>query len=151
MRFEMRWSRHDRGDQTVDRADADIAAMAIATQNLIEFIIGVYRLAHAATLAASASRAAFQFQAKSSCSWLFFVRPETIRSKTSISQASGSSPLSLQVLRSDDRIAQVSPPPTSPQKRLFFFPIAIGRIVRSTVFVSGSNRPSSRNKVRPAQ
>src|SRR5208337_2443966 len=79
MRFEMHWPRHDRGDQTVDRADADIAAMAIATQNLIEFIIGVYRLAHAATLAASASRAAFQFQAKSSCSWLFFVRPETIR------------------------------------------------------------------------
>ena len=48
----------------------------------------------------------------------------------------GSTPLSLQVLRSDARIAQVSPPPSSPQNRLFFFPIDIGRIERSTMFVS---------------
>ncbi len=48
-------------------------------------------------------------------------------------------------------IAQVWPPPSSPQNRLFFFPMEIGRIERSTVLVSGSSRPSSRNKVRPAQ
>ena len=48
-------------------------------------------------------------------------------------------------------MAQVSPPPSSPANNEFFFPIDIGRIDRSTVFVSGSSRPSSRNAVRPSQ
>src|SRR5215210_3777828 len=38
-----------------------------------------------------------------------------------------------------------------PAKRAFFRPSAIGRMVRSTVFVSSSIRPSSRNTGRPAQ
>ena len=53
--------------------------------------------------------------------------------------------------RSDARMAHVSPPPSLPQNKLFFFPMPIGRIERSTMFVSGSNRPSSRNRVRPTQ
>src|SRR3954453_16849702 len=38
-----------------------------------------------------------------------------------------------------------------PAKSAFFRPSAIGRMVRSTVFVSTSIRPSARNRVRPAQ
>src|SRR3954451_21376559 len=38
-----------------------------------------------------------------------------------------------------------------PAKSAFFRPSAIGRMVRSTVFVSTSIRPSSKNTVRPAQ
>ena len=49
-------------------------------------------------------------------------------------------------MRSEERIAQVSPPPSSPLNNEFFFPIAIGLIDRSTVFVSGSSRPSSRKR-----
>src|SRR5208337_3004359 len=40
-----------------------------------------------------------------------------------------------------------APRPSSPLNKEFFFPIAIGRIDRSTVFVSGSSRPSLRNAV----
>ena len=63
----------------------------------------------------------------------------------------GSTPFSRAVLRSEESIAQVSPPPSSPLNKEFFFPIAIGLIDRSTVLVSGSSRPSSRNAIRPCQ
>ena len=55
----------------------------------------------AANFACAAS--GFQFQARSSCRRSLVVRPETIRSSTSVSQASGSSPFSFAVLRSDER------------------------------------------------
>lgn len=43
------------------------------------------------------SRAAFQFHARSSASWLLVVAPETMRSSTSASHVSGSTPLSFAV------------------------------------------------------
>jgi hypothetical protein len=46
---------------------------------------------------ASASRAAFQFQTRNSCNRSLVVRPETIRSRTSVSQVSGSTALSFAV------------------------------------------------------
>src|SRR5664280_680172 len=101
------------------------------------------RRRHAAAF--SASRAAFQFQTSSSSNRLFFVAPDTMRSRMSVRYVSGSTPCNLQVLRSDARIAQVSPPPSLPQNRLFFFPMDMCRIERSTMFVSGSSLPSSRN------
>src|SRR4051812_44881113 len=48
-------------------------------------------------------------------------------------------------------MAQVRAPLSLPAKSAFFRPSAIGRMVRSTVFVSTSIRPSSRNRARPAQ
>src|SRR3954454_8796258 len=48
-------------------------------------------------------------------------------------------------------MAQVRAPLSLPAKSAFFRPSAIGRMVRSTVLVSTSIRPSSKNRVRPAQ
>src|SRR3954465_2181543 len=48
-------------------------------------------------------------------------------------------------------MAQVRAPLSLPAKSAFFRPSAIGLMVRSTVFVSTSIRPSSKNTVRPAQ
>ena len=123
-------SRRGRGD------DAPRALRALATKhrayraawrNPRSFRGLTARPTHTAASSATASRAAFQFQASNSCSWLFFVRPETIRSRTSVSQASGSRPLSFAVLTSDDRIAQVSPLRSEPQNSHDLRPKAISR------------------------
>jgi hypothetical protein len=45
------------------------------------------------------------------------VRPETIRSSTSVSQVSGSTPFSLAVVRSEARMAQLRAPRSDPAKR----------------------------------
>jgi len=59
---------YDRGDQTINRADAHIIVCAIQAQNRISFVIAEEFVRHAAALLVSASRAAFQFHARSSCS-----------------------------------------------------------------------------------
>src|ERR1019366_2189964 len=81
IRRDERWPSNKRGDQAIDRADADPSATTVAAQDFIEFIIAIGpRPRRAARASARAAHAAFQFQASNSCSSLFFVRPETIRS-----------------------------------------------------------------------
>ena len=63
----------------------------------------------------------------------------------------GSTPLSLQVSISEAITAQCSAPPSEPANRAFLRFSAIGRMVRSTMLVSISMRPSSRKRLRPAQ
>ncbi|MGX1350493.1 hypothetical protein AB7M49_004069 [Bradyrhizobium elkanii] len=58
---------------------------------------------------------------------------------------------SLAELMSDARMAHVSAPPSLPANKWFFFPSPIGLMVRSTVLLSISMRPSSMKRVRPSQ
>jgi hypothetical protein len=95
--FDVGRASNDSGDEAVDRADADVAASAVSAQDFVDLVIGEERGRHAATFAACSSRAAFQFQARSSRNRSFVVAPETIRSRTSVSQVSGSRLLSFAV------------------------------------------------------
>lgn len=95
--FEIGWAGDDGRDQTVDGADADIVFTAVPAKDQVHFLIGEERRRHAAAFDACASRSAFQFQARSSCSRSFVVLPETMRSRTSVSQVSRSTPLSFVV------------------------------------------------------
>ena len=79
------------------------------------------------------------------------VRPETMRSSTSVSQASGSIPFSFALATRLATIAQWRAPPSLPANKALRRPRAIGRIVRSTVLVSSSSRPSFRNNTSPSQ
>src|SRR4051794_30790205 len=101
--------------------------------------------------ATAASRAAFHSQGSNSFSAFTLVRPEMIRSSTSVSQVWGSTPCNFAVLISDARIAHRSPPESDPAKRAFFRPNGIGRMARSTVLLSTSTRPSDKNTVSPFQ
>ena len=74
----------DGGDQSVNGVDSNKIALAVSAQDYVGFVIGEERLGQAAAFWDSASRAAFQFQTSNSSSWLFFVRPETMRSRTSV-------------------------------------------------------------------
>src|SRR6267142_1607315 len=82
---------HDCGNVSIQRRNAGgdrtpLGALLQPSLKLLERHRGgrcqVATPAHAATLAAR-SRAAFQFQATSSCSWWLLVCPETMRSSTS--------------------------------------------------------------------
>ena len=92
-----------------------------------------------------------QFQGSNcSSSWLL-VRPETRRSSTSVSQASGSTPFNFAVLIRVKAIAQCSAAPSEPLNKAFFRATATPFMPRSTTLVSISSRPSSRNSTRPDQ
>ena len=73
--------------------------------------------AQVASFNSVASRAHFHSHGRSSWRRLIFVPPDTMRSRTSVRYSCGSISLSLQVLMSDDKIAQVSPPRGLPAKR----------------------------------
>jgi hypothetical protein len=100
---------------------------------------------------AAASRSAFQRQGSSRSSSWALVRPETMRSSTSVNHAKGSTPFSLAVATRLATSAQCRAPPSEPANRAFFLPRAIGRMARSMTFVSSSIRPSSRNSTNPGQ
>ena len=79
------WACDDSGDQAVDCADADKVFIPRATQDEIKLLVGERRLLHhAAAFAGCAKQSGFQFHANSSFSRSFVVRPETIRSNTSV-------------------------------------------------------------------
>lgn len=78
-------------------------------------------------------------------------QPLTSLVSVSASQACGFTALSLQVSMSEATIAQLAPPSSLPAKSAFFRFSAMGRMLRSTVFVSISMRPSSRKRLRPCQ
>src|SRR5271157_1232233 len=62
-------------------------------------------------------RAAFQRHGRSSWSWLILVRPETMRSSTSVRYSCGSIQLSFAELMSDARIDHVRPPSSLPANK----------------------------------
>src|SRR4051812_2016078 len=103
----------------------------------------------ASTVAASCW--AFQVHGSSRSSSCALVRPETTRSSTSVSHARGSTPLSFAVATRLATIAHQQAPPSDPANRAFLRPRLIGRIALSTVLVSSSSRPSSRNSTSPCQ
>src|SRR3954447_9575953 len=80
-------------------------------------------------------RSACQFQGSSRSSSVTLVRPATMRSSTSVSQAKGSTPLSFAVATRLATIAQWWAPPSDPANKAFLRPKAIGRIARSMVLV----------------
>ncbi len=83
--LNMSWTSHDCGDQAVNGVDSNMIPSAQAAQDCVGLVIGEARLGQAAAaFMSSASRSAFQFQTSNSSSWLFFVRPETMRSRTSV-------------------------------------------------------------------
>ena len=89
---------------------------------------GKRRLSHdsqASTVAGS--RSAFQAHGSSRSSSCALVRPETMRSSTSVSQAKGSTPLSFAVATRLATIAQWRAPPSDPANRLFLRPRAIAQ------------------------
>ena len=92
-----------------------------------------------------------QFHGSSVCNSCALVRPETMRSSTSVRYAMGSTPFNFAVWTSVKAIAQWRAPPSLPANNAFFRPSVTGRIARSTVLVSISTRPSSRNTSRPGQ
>ncbi len=63
------------------------------------------------------------------------MRPETIRSSTSVSQAIGSTPFSFAVWISVIAIAQWRAPPSEPANSAFLRVRVCGRMARSTTFV----------------
>lgn len=65
-----------------------------------------------------------------------------MRSRVSVSQASGSTLLSLAVASKVAMVAHVRPPPSDPANREFLRVMVCGRMVRSTVLLSMSRRPS---------
>ena len=67
---------------------------------------------------AAATRSAFQLHGSSRSSSWALVRPETMRSSTSVSHAEGSTPLSLAVATRLATIAQWRAPPAEPANRL---------------------------------
>ena len=79
------------------------------------------------------------------------VRPDTMRSSTSLSQANGSTSFSFADWIRVAMIAQCFPPLSEPANKAFSRPRATGRMARSTVLVSSSRRPSSRNRISPLQ
>ena len=88
----------------------------------------------------------------SSCSsWWLLVLPETRRSSTSVSQASGSTPFNFAVPIRVSAIAQCSAAPSEPLNKAFFRATATPFMPRSTTLVSISSRPSSRKSTRPDQ
>src|SRR4051795_9291015 len=76
---------------------------------------------------AAASRSAFQTHGSSRSSSWALVRPETMRSSTSVSHACGSTPLSFAVATRLATIAQWKAPPSEPANRLFLRPRAVAR------------------------
>jgi hypothetical protein len=84
MGFDKGRPSRDCGDQAVNGVDSNKIALAVCTQDYVGFVIGEECLGQAAAFMDSASRAAFHFQTSNSSSWLFFVRPETMRSRTSV-------------------------------------------------------------------
>ena len=85
-----------------------------------------------------------------SSAWLL-IRPETMRSSTSVSHACGLTPFSLALAMRLAAIAQCLAPASEPANRLFFLPRAMARIARSTTLVSSSMQPSARNRLSPSQ
>src|SRR3954466_11871779 len=73
---------------------------------------------------AAASRSACQFQGSSRPSSWALVRPETMRSSTSVSHARGSTPFNFAVATRLATIAQWRAPPSEPAKRAFLRPKA---------------------------
>jgi hypothetical protein len=63
-----------------------------------------------------------------------------MRSSVSLSQACGSTSLSLAVVSSVAIVAQVRPPPSDPAKNAFLRVMVCGRIVRSTVLYLACNQ-----------
>ena len=92
-----------------------------------------------------------QFHGSRVCISCALVRPETIRSSASVSQAIGSTPFNFAVWISVIASAQCFAPPSDPAKSAFFLVRVFGRIARSTTLVSISTRPSSRNSTSPGQ
>ena len=96
--------------------------------------------------------ATFQFHGSSVSSSCRLVRPDTMRSSTSVSQANGSTSFSFADWISVAKIAQCLPPLSDPANKAFFRPRATGRKARSMVLVSrNSRRPSSKNRISPLQ
>jgi hypothetical protein len=85
--------------------------------------------------AASASLAAFQFHGSSVSRSCRLACPATMRSSTSVSQASGSTPFNFADCTSVAMIAQCRPPLSFPAKSAFFLVIVTGLMARSTVLV----------------
>ena len=104
-----------------------------------------------ATGTASTAPGGRQFQGRSCSSWWLLVLPETRRSSTSVSQASGSTPFNFAVPIRVIAIAQCSAAPSDPANKAFFRATATPFMPRSTTLVSISSRPSSRNSTRPDQ
>jgi hypothetical protein len=103
-----------------------------------------------AVLAASASLAAFQVHGSNLSSSWFFVRPETTRSSTSVNHANGSTSFNFADTINVATINQRWPPLSLPANKAFFLVSTIGRMARSTVFVSSSRRPSSKKQDQPS-
>lgn len=99
--------------------------------------------AHAASLGWCACIVYVDAQGSSSSSRAIG-QPLTSLARTSESQCSALMLLSLQVSINDASTAQLSAPSSQPAKREFLTLSLIGRIARSTAFVSISMRPSSR-------
>ena len=83
----------------------------------------------------SAALAAFQFYGSSVSSSCRLLRPDTMRSSTSVSQASGSASFSFADWISMAMIAQFLPPLSEPANKTFLRPRATGRMARSTVLL----------------
>jgi transposase-like protein len=109
------------------------------------------RYAASATGIASTASGGRQFQGSSCSSWWLLVLPETRRSSTSVSQASGSTPFNFAVPIRVSAIAQCSAAPSEPLNKAFFRATATPFMPRSTTLVSISSRPSSRKSTRPDQ
>ncbi len=77
--------------------------------------------------------------------------PATMRSRTPVSRACGSTPSSLAAPRSEAGTARCSAPRSEPANRAFLRASATGRISRSTTSVSSATRPSSTNGARPSR
>src|SRR5271167_1229268 len=86
-----------------------------------------------------------------SSSMRFCGQPFTKRVSRSVKYACGLTPFNLQVSISDARQAQFSAPSSLPANKLFFLDNATGRMARSTLLLSSSIRPSSRNRSSPSQ
>src|ERR1700722_1593068 len=73
-------------------------------------------------------------------------QPAAMRASVWVSHALGLTSLRRAVASNEAIVAHVSPPASEPANRAFFRVMVIGRIARSTMLLSSSTRPSSRNR-----
>ena len=107
------------------------------------------RADYAANGATTASRDAIQFHGSSECSPFALVRPETMRSRTSVNQVIGSTPFSFAVWINVMAIDQWRAPPSLPANRAFLRSKVCGRMLRSTVFELDASVIEERDQARP--
>lgn len=107
--------------------------------------------AYAAVAAAGTVPGRRHDQGSSVSSPMLVTSSRTIRSSTSVSQACGLTPFSTAVRTRVVAIAQLAPPASLPANSAALRVTTTGRISRSTLFVSSSRMPSSRNRHSPSQ